>query len=300
MPRLTTTVPREYVHRWSLAEVFLSGCERLDETRFTLSGQWPRAHTFFTSTDGTQHDHMQAVETIRQVGLYLAHAEFGVPLGHHFLLWDMEATTYTEQLVIGPTPSELTVTGECTDIKWKGERLSGFTLQVVMERDGIPCAVGRSSFTCIAPATYQRVRGSMSKVRHTRRLHPVGSEAPSALGRVLPFDVVLAPTEQPGRWLVDPDPRHPILFDHDADHLPGMVLMEAARQAACALAQPLRLTPSHLRAEFLRYAEFDAPCWIEASLEPTAEPGTAGVQVVGRQNDQDVFTARISGPLDGC
>ncbi|MFI0241864.1 ScbA/BarX family gamma-butyrolactone biosynthesis protein [Streptomyces sp. NPDC016845] len=297
MPRLTTTVPREYVHRSSLAEVFLSGCEKLDDSRFGLVGQWPRAHTFFTSNDGGRHDSMQAVETIRQVGLYLAHAEFGVPLGHQFLMWDMTVTAYPEYLVIGPAPSELNLTAACTDMKWKGRRLAEFTMHVTVERDGKLCAAGGGRFTCIAPATYQRLRSASTRVRRAHRLCAVSPDAPSTLGRAAPFDVVLAPADRPGHWLVDPDPSHPILFDHDADHIPGMVLMEAARQAACALTQPRLFTPSQLRTEFLRYAEFDAPCWIEASLEP-AEPGFANVQVVGRQNGEDVFAAQISGTLD--
>ncbi|MBV9022841.1 MAG: hypothetical protein JO362_03295 [Streptomycetaceae bacterium] len=33
-----------------------------------------------------RHDPMQAAETIRQTGLYMAHAELGVPLGHQFLM----------------------------------------------------------------------------------------------------------------------------------------------------------------------------------------------------------------------
>ncbi|WP_329113085.1 ScbA/BarX family gamma-butyrolactone biosynthesis protein [Streptomyces sp. NBC_01465] len=296
MPRLTTTVPREYVHRSSLAEVFLSGCERLDETHFSLTGQWPRAHTFFTSADGARHDPMQAVETIRQVGLYLAHAEFGVPLGHQFLMWDMTVTTNSEHLFIGPVPSELSLIASCTDMKWKGKRLAEFTMHITVERDGVRCAAGGGRFSCIAPAAYRRLRGAAAGARCARRLHPVGADAPTALGRILPFDVVLAPGDRPGRWLLDPDPRHPILFDHNADHIPGMVLLEAARQAACSLARPDTLTPSYLHAEFLRYAEFDSPCWVEASWVPSAE-GTADVLVTGTQDGNCVFTAQVCGSL---
>src|SRR5690349_14107193 len=80
LPRLTTTVPKEYVHRACLAEVFLTGCTKQGETQFALSGQWPRAHTFFQSFDGTGHDPLLTAETFRQAGLFLAHAELGVPL----------------------------------------------------------------------------------------------------------------------------------------------------------------------------------------------------------------------------
>ncbi|MFV2121764.1 AfsA-related hotdog domain-containing protein, partial [Streptomyces sp. Act-28] len=52
------------------------------------------------------------------------------------------------------------------------------------------------------------------------------------------------------------DPRHPFFFDHATDHVPGMVLLEAARQAA-ALASGgtlLRMTGARLTA--LRFTEF--------------------------------------------
>ncbi|WP_240362091.1 AfsA-related hotdog domain-containing protein [Streptomyces sp. RLB1-9] len=47
-------------------------------THYTLTAQWPRAHTFFTTPDGTHHHPLQAAETIRQTGIYLAHAELGI------------------------------------------------------------------------------------------------------------------------------------------------------------------------------------------------------------------------------
>lgn len=47
-PSLTTTVPKEFVHRASVAEVMLTDWERTGQARFTVSAQWPRGHSFFT------------------------------------------------------------------------------------------------------------------------------------------------------------------------------------------------------------------------------------------------------------
>ncbi|MBV9022840.1 MAG: hypothetical protein JO362_03290 [Streptomycetaceae bacterium] len=206
----------------------------------------------------------------------------------------MHVTTHDEHLVIGATPSDLTLTAVCTDLAWKGKRLSELSVEVTVERDGFLCASGGGRFTCIAPATYKRLRGAASTARCIGRTRPPTGIDPAVFGRNLPFDVVLAPTDRPGRWLLDPDPQHPILFDHSGDHVPGMVLLEAARQAACGLLSPHTLTPSSIQVEFLRYAEFDAPCWIEASALPGH--GSCGVMVTGLQNDQTVFTARLFGP----
>ncbi|MFE9454476.1 ScbA/BarX family gamma-butyrolactone biosynthesis protein [Streptomyces sp. NPDC006739] len=297
MPRLTTTVPREYVHRSSHAEVFLTACEKNSATRYTLAGQWPRAHTFFTSPDGMSHDPLQAAETIRQVGLFLAHAEFGVPLGHQFLLWDIYVNAHPEQMTIGPGPSELTLVTTVTDMKQRGRRLSEFALEVRIMRGESLCAVGGGRFTCLSPATYRRLRGQPNGLPPRRRVQAQASVLPRTMGKLLPMDVVLSPTDNPRRWLLDPDPGHPILFDHSGDHIPGMVLLEAARQAACALLNPSVLRVSSACADFQRYAEFDTPCWIEASLAPSEADDKPSVLVTGRQGGHVIFTAHLSGEV---
>lgn len=287
---LTTTVPREYVHRSCLAEVFLTGCERTGEDTFSLTGQWPRAHTFFNSTDGTRHDPVQAGETIRQVGLYLCHAVYGVPLGHNVLLWSLDFTTHPDRLRIGRGPSDLDMTAVCTDFVWKGNRFSGF-LRVDIRRGGELTASGTARFSCVAAATYRRLRGERGMTALTRPL-PRSTPVPAATaGRLLPFDVVLAPADRPGRWQLSPDLDHPILFEHAGDHHPGMVLVEAARQAACALRAPAAFTPSGIATEFQHYAELDAPCWIDA-----VQLGPGHIEVTGHQEGRTIFRSTVTGP----
>ncbi|GHI10398.1 adhesin [Streptomyces cellostaticus] len=289
-------MPREYVHRASLAEVFLTSCTRIHESRFVLTGQWPRAHTFFLSADGRRHDPMQIAETMRQVGLHLAHAEFDVPLGHHFVMWDMSFVSHVEHLGVGRTPSDLVLEATCVDVVRRGNRLVEFRLVITIERDGHLVANGGGRFTCISDATYRRLRGS-APATDPSPYQPVPL-APSDFGRTLRRDVVLAPTGTPGRWRLNADTSHPILFDHDGDHVPGMVLLEAARQAACALLPPgSTLIPATVSTEFQRYAEFTSPCWIEASALADTGSGTFHARITGRQDDNEVFTARISGPV---
>ncbi|MFJ3927877.1 ScbA/BarX family gamma-butyrolactone biosynthesis protein [Streptomyces sp. NPDC090022] len=288
-PRLTTTVPKEYVHRSSLAEVFLTGCDRIDDDTFYLTGQWPRAHTFFTSADGTSHDPVQAGETIRQVGLYLCHAVYGVPLGHNVLLWSLDFDSRPDRLLIGRSPSDLEMIATCTDFSWRGNRFSGF-LEVEIRRSGELAATGTARFTCVAPATYRRLRGTRGGTGSTRPLERRAPIPAAAAGRLLPFDVVLAAADRPGRWLLNPDLEHPILFEHANDHHPGMVLVEAARQAACGLRPPGSFRPTALATEFLHYAELDTPCWIEATA---AAPGQ--IEVTGHQEGRTIFRSTVTG-----
>ncbi|NUS16762.1 MAG: hypothetical protein HOY69_36090 [Streptomyces sp.] len=298
LPRLTTTVPKEYVHRACLAEVFLTGCTKQGETQFALSGQWPRAHTFFQSFDGTGHDPLLTAETFRQAGLFLAHAELGVPLGHHFVMWELGFSTELDRLDIGHSPTDVELTATCTDITRRGGRATGFRMELSIRRDGEAIAVGGGRFTVISPAVYRRLRGArltcdVSALRGIpRRALP-----PSAVGRARAADVVLSPADGPNRWLLTPDPTHPVLFDHTGDHHPGMVLLEAARQAACALVTPMTVVPSAISTVFHRYAELDEPCVVEAVFAASQEHDQVTVEVTGRQNGESVFTSVLTGLL---
>ncbi|MFJ4467410.1 ScbA/BarX family gamma-butyrolactone biosynthesis protein [Streptomyces sp. NPDC089424] len=296
LPRLTTTVPREYVHRACHAEVFLTGCEKLDEDHFALSGEWPRIHPFFTSADGRRHDALQAAETIRQTGLFLAHAEFDVPLGHQFLLSELYLTTFPDNMVTGHGPSELSLTATCTDMIRRGKRLAEFTMNITIERDNRPCATGGGRFACISDGTYRRLRGTATTARLHTRTQPKATLTPATVGKTAPADVVLAATALPGHYLLDPDPRHATLFEHAGDHYPGMVLLEAAWQAATAHTHPQARTPTSVHAQFHRYAEFTTPVWITATPHPNPDNNDTTLTITATQQNHTLFTATTTTP----
>ncbi|MFJ9348194.1 ScbA/BarX family gamma-butyrolactone biosynthesis protein [Streptomyces sp. NPDC101237] len=303
LPRLTTTVPKEYVHRASLAEVFLTGCTAQDDgLRFSLTGQWPRAHTFFNSADGSSHDPLQAAETFRQAGMFVTHAEHGVPLGHHFVLWSLSCHTDLERLRIGSRPTDFELDVTCPDTAPRGRASArrmgiGFALR----RDGLPVAYGDGVYSIVTPSVYARLRANRP-TRQTASADPAVAARPmppSAVGRTSPADVVLTATDTPGRWLLTPDLTHPILFDHGGDHLPGMVLLEGARQAACARLAPRALIPASTSTTFDRYVELDSPCWVDVAEVVPGGDGTVTVRVVGRQGGETVFTSTVRGPVVG-
>ncbi|MFD8818222.1 ScbA/BarX family gamma-butyrolactone biosynthesis protein [Streptomyces sp. NPDC059627] len=301
LPRLTTTVPKEYVHRASLAEVFLSGCTAQDDgLRFSLTGQWPRAHTFFNSADGSSHDPLQAAETFRQAGMFVTHAEHGVPLGHHFVLWSLSCHTDLDRLRIVSRPTDFELDVTCPDSAPRG-RASARRMRIgfVLRRDGLPVAHGEGLYSIVTPSVYARLRARRPEGPATSA-HPFGAAdpmPPAAVGRTSPADVVLTPTDTPDRWLLTPDLDHPILFDHDGDHLPGMVLLEGARQAACARLAPRALIPASTSTTFNRYVELDGPCWIDVTGVTPGSDDTVTVEVVGRQGGEVVFTSTVKGPV---
>ncbi|MCT9011813.1 ScbA/BarX family gamma-butyrolactone biosynthesis protein [Streptomyces sp. NPDC054766] len=291
---LTTTVPKELVHRASVAEVMLTDWARRDDHRFTVAAQWPRGHSFFTAVDGC-HDPLIALETIRQTGLLLAHAEYGVPIGHHFLVSEISVAVRPPHVRLAQTPASLELHVACRDVKQRGTTVGGFRIEVEIYRDGHLAATGGGTQTCITPRIYQRLRTARSTGTGTGQvLALTAPEPPQTVGRMSPMDVVLSPLGEPGRWQLRVDTRHPALFDHQVDHVPGMVLLEAARQAATATLGHTSL-PLTVTGEFLHYVELDTPCTIQARTTPAPGPnGTRTVHVSARQNRTTVFRCTLT------
>ncbi|MFG2332086.1 ScbA/BarX family gamma-butyrolactone biosynthesis protein [Streptomyces sp. NPDC048604] len=297
VPQLSTTAPRQYVHRAALAEVFLtSGWTRHDEAHFTMGAQWPRAHSFFGPLGGGHYDPMMAAETIRQVGALLAHVGFDVPLGHQFLMWELNYRVTPGRMAVGGAPAELRLDVTCTDIRRRAGRLTGLSYEVEISENGRTLASGDARYTCTSPEVYRRLRADRPVVADlVPGLLPEPVE-PALVGRLSPFDVVLSAEdagETGDRWRLRVNTAHPVLFDHPGDHIPGMVLLEAARQAVRSRApRGLELMPVAMDSAYHRYAEFGSPVWIEID-QAVDYPGTSEslVSVSGRQDDELVFTA---------
>ena len=74
------------------------------------------------------------------------------------------------------------------------------------------------------------------------------------------------------------------------DHAPGMLLLVAARQAALATAHPDTMTVTGMDPDFIRYAEMDVPCWVEA--EQLAGPDQ--VRISARQHGKEIFASVVT------
>lgn len=297
---LTTTVPREYVHRASVAEVFLTdwwadGTGTAPDgpsDSFVLRAQWPRSHALFAPVGGHQ-DPLLMVESIRQTGSLLAHAEYGVPFGHQFLMRDISFTAAASAFEVGSAPTEVELHTVCRDLDRRGRTIAGMRYEVSVRRDGLTVATGGASFNCASPAAHRRLRDGRPTATYRALPAPVD---PAEVGHTNPEHVVLAARAVPGeaRWELRVDTGHAAYFDHPVDHVPGMVLIEAARQAArAATRQPGALLVG-LETEFARYAELDVPCWIEARVDGPDATGALRVHVRGTQQGEQVFTADLS------
>ncbi|MFK4105626.1 ScbA/BarX family gamma-butyrolactone biosynthesis protein [Streptomyces sp. NPDC019531] len=286
----TATVPRELVHRARADDVLLTGWKSLGDERFSVTANWPYTHEFYNPVHG-RHDPVLIVETLRQAAILLCHAEFAVPLEHHFLMGDLHYTSHPKHLEVAGPPAELTLDVVCSDIRRRGDRLSATNFRMTVRNGAHTVATGGGHLTISTPQAYRRLRGASFPRESAAPTIPV---LPQLVGRTDLAHVVLAPTPAPGRWQLRADDRNATLFGRAVDHYPGMILVEAAHQAATALLSPAPFYPASFTIDFHRYVEFAPPCWIEAHTVPTMVSGATSVRVTGHQDGQPVFTASLT------
>ncbi|MEU9111532.1 ScbA/BarX family gamma-butyrolactone biosynthesis protein [Streptomyces sp. NPDC048483] len=285
-------VPREFVHRPFIDDILVTSWRRHDDSRFSLTAQWPHDHGYFTPVHGRHHLILTG-ESIRQAGLLLCHTELGVPVGHHFILGDLVYTTHPEHLAVGRGPTQLTIDVNCSRLRFRAGALTSGYFAMAFRKEGRIVATGHSDVTVTSPAVYRRIRGDRLTARRT--LGPLPTPVPHQLtGSAHDSDVLLSPTDRPDRWQLRIAPGHAAMVNPANDHIPGMLLLDAAQQAARALTAPQTFVPYAFGTEFRRYAEHGTPCVIEARRIPSALPTTTTVQVTGTQDGEPVFVSSLT------
>ncbi|MFI9246161.1 ScbA/BarX family gamma-butyrolactone biosynthesis protein [Streptomyces sp. NPDC053086] len=287
---LTTTVPKEYVHRAAVTEVFLTGWRQTDADACTVTAQWPRAHAFYGPAHGF-HDPLLFSETLRQTVPLLSHAVYGAPMDHKQIWRDLRVTLDPAALRAGTAPAELELGIRCAEVEQRAGVLRGMRLEVTATRDGQRLATASTTFSSHGRALYRRLRGNYADAEAAMAdaIEPPLPLRPELVGRDRRHDVVLSPRGGDGRWQLRVDTLHPIIFDHPNDHAPGMLLLEAARQAVQHHLGPAPVLATGLDAAFHRYTELDAPAWVAA--ESLAD---GRVRVTVEQHDALAFECAVT------
>ncbi|MFC4530138.1 ScbA/BarX family gamma-butyrolactone biosynthesis protein [Sphaerisporangium dianthi] len=329
------TVPRRLVHRSAVSEVMITGWRPLDEKTSIVAAQWPRAHGFYGPAGGC-HDPLLAAETIRQAGLVVSHAELDCPLDRIFLLWDLSYEVNLAELAVGPGPTNLVLRFTRSQVRHRGRHLAGLRGHIDFYRDGRLVGMGEGSFDCVSRAAHDRLRAPSMAGRPAQEPPLPEPVDPRLVGRDRPLDVVLGknpdrsrvllsltnggdrplahlsairgddgpadPLDRAGGregvWPLRVDPAHPVLFDHSLDHVPGMALMEAMRQAALALAHPLPVAPVKIYASFTRYVDLWGGAVVRAKVDAGAGGGELPVRVSIEQAGEVAAAGLVlAGPL---
>ncbi|MFE1267845.1 ScbA/BarX family gamma-butyrolactone biosynthesis protein [Streptomyces sp. NPDC058757] len=279
-----------FAHRAAAEDVLVTGWHRHDATHFSVELDWSGPHVFFAPARGSSYHHMLIAQTLRQVGLGLTHAEFGVAAReNHFLLDDLEYTVGPDLRTDATAPVRAEV-----EYAWTGRR--SLRVRIDLRQHGRLCATGSSGFTWVPDGVYRRLRGDRLAARPARRGTPV---APSLVGRSARDEVTLSLPSEGGPadgWQLIEDTGHPALIDHAVDHVPGLVLLEAAQQAAYAFTGG-GFDPRSVSIRAHQYVEFGHPCSIEARPAPGRLAGGVAVEVTGTQRGKVAFRCLVEGSV---
>ncbi|MEH0400875.1 ScbA/BarX family gamma-butyrolactone biosynthesis protein [[Kitasatospora] papulosa] len=290
-------VPLRQVRKVLVDQVLLTGWgSHGDGVSHTVLAEWPSRHALYTSHRGVYHP-LLLVETIRQALTMLSHTVHGVPLDHR-LGWetfDTSLVTAALEARQGPCSVRLTITH--TEVERRSRGSARLTAQIMITRDDEPLGIARVRYIAHPPAIYDRLRGRHADARTaTRHALPLGPALdPVVRGDQTPLDfAVLTALAEPHRWQLRVDVTNRVFFDHDHDHVPGFLLLEAAAQAAHAESGAAETLPTSFDAHFTRYVELDAPCFIESVPVRRRELGIISTLVTGRQNGHEVFSIRVT------
>lgn len=237
------TVERALVHKLAVSEVFLTDFSEV-AGEFFVAAQWPRRHWFF-GAPSVRLDPLLVMETFRQAWILAAHTWFSVPLSSHVVMEEIGVDVKIGSLPSASAPPSALLRLSTVQVT---RRRAGDASQLELTADitssaiGVGRAWGRA--TLLPDAAYHRVRASQR-----------GAER---IGDPL---VGMRPVEV--------DLEHPVFFDHPNDHVPGMLLISAACEAA-RIDQPLRI-----QALFNQYFELDRVTWMDAT---GIGPGSAQVR----------------------
>jgi hypothetical protein len=276
------TIPRGLVHRAAVSEVFVTDLNILGEGRFEVGAQWPRRHSFFGPRTPAFHDPMLYGETVRQAAMLIAHRAYGVPLSNSFLSSDKEYSVDQAGLATDSRPVDVVLRGTAHEIEYRGKNVGGMRLDFECFRDGQRMGTASERWRSVSSAVYRRVRGDHFAATPFQAAALPGV-APASVGRDRAEDVLVAATPVGGTWSLRFDPDHPVLFDHAIDHVPGMALIEGARQAALlAVGDPYAL-PVSGEFRFDAYVEFDSDCRLVVEADDAGPDRTRPVRVDVRQ-----------------
>ncbi len=304
-------VPRSIVHKSGPGEVIVTDSRQISERTYLVAAELPRAHAFFGDTTGGTPgvDVVTGLEYARQSCYVVLHRYLGVPLDSAVAIRDVrvELDAGADRLRLdGPVPMLCAV--ELIEPVHRHGALTGYHMtfrQFTFAGDELARVT-----TCISwapPPTFAKVRGAR---RSSLGLPPkpsgiawAGESRPTiAPGRRSAANGVLADYADDGDTasaFLRPDLAYPALFDHDYDHLPGIVQVEGCKQLALwGAARRLGVEVDDLwvrefAVEFRAFTELDLHTQCTATFSPNPDgPGLAAT-VSTAQNGSDLGEMRL-------
>ncbi|GAB2691075.1 ScbA/BarX family gamma-butyrolactone biosynthesis protein [Nocardia thraciensis] len=277
------TISRLLAHRCAVSEVFVTSLHAVSPDEFVAGAQLPRMHAYYgdhAEPLAAHYDPLLVMEVARQAAIALTHEYFGVPTDMAFIVRTFNgAAADSDAWSIGRAPADLILTVYITRRHRRAGMVCGLDMVLEIDCGGAPMMTVDGSFTWIPPRQWDRLRAEFRESLGLGPFHgaPVHTEraVPAAVARENRRNVVIAPIRRRGAVAaaaLAADTAHPFLFDHPLDHIPGSLLIEAARQTASAMLMPRPPRLRRIASAFDRFVELDRGAECTAEIIELAPP----------------------------
>ncbi|MEC3955941.1 ScbA/BarX family gamma-butyrolactone biosynthesis protein [Nocardia sp. CDC153] len=264
------TIPRSLAHRHAVSEVFVTSLEAEATDMFVVGAQLPRMHGHYgdhAGVLGRHHDLIAVMEAARQASIAVTHEFYDVPTDRAFLVRTFNGSGIDSAAwEIGAAPADLEMRVRALRKHHRGETLEGLDLVLEISSRGVIMGTVDGSFSWVDPRQWAAIRAGYRKHLGLGPFETAASAGPRAaaalVGRENPRNVVIGvpeATEFRARAAVVADTTHPILFDHQLDHVPGNLLIEACRQTALTTMGPELPRLISVTSAFDQFVELDLP-----------------------------------------
>jgi len=286
-PAFEATIPRTFAHKRAVEEMFLTDIiVDMDRERVLACAQLPRSHALHNEVENGVHDLLLILETGRQGMTIYGHLRLQIPEETAFVMSGLRVDVVDrEAMRQGEEPGELVIDVPFGEERRDGRgRVRGYALTGAASIDGRRAVEIEGEALLIPAALYERVR-SVRVDPDTDMPPPPEPVEPARVGRRAVRNVVVGDAARRDGELscsLIADTGHPSFFDHPLDHVPGMLMLETARQAALLYVGGLGWSPSETtlegcEANFSQYAALAPParCRIRATEPADGEDASS-------------------------
>lgn len=279
--------PPELLHQRLPEEIFLTDLHYGDDG-ISFAARLPLMHARYSDTCTPYHDVLVFAETICQAGVISVVNMLGIPTDWEFIVrsfgTSLDPLQNNERV---PGSVRLTSRAADIDVKFRSDgSASAASLKTENEVEGKPSGRSHANAFWMSAEKHRELR------ERTRKRHRHGTRVPDSptpetlIGRKNPANSVISTLQQTdercyeARVIVDTE--DPTFFGRPLDHVGGLLLCEAARQAAIAAAcrelsaSPSELVISGVDVTFVAFAELDDVTWCK--VVPGANHRTAAVE----------------------
>lgn len=303
LQQYSTRAPRELVHRTDDSEVFVTHPENVDgKQHFNIALLPEPANAYYyDGHDDPARDPIFLAEAMRQAAMSGAHKFSGVPkdISMFFLEMTMDIQHSNDKLASRRTSSDaMRIDTHLEDLRFtrsgaprhiEYSQTASIDGRSIATTNVVVQGAARTKYNDLR--TYQRSGRPAPRTSSQPRRATHAIVHPSTVGRRHPMNVVLgelAVAADSTTAMLSPDYTNPSLFDHDYDHIPGLVLLEAARQIVYAANQTSHSLQG-FHATFKSFAELDSPLLVEHKHEAASE--TVVIKFIQEENLVAVVTA---------